>query len=170
MGWIERVETSGGLNAAKNTELIARKIAKGIGFTISTLDAIEKKLELSSEEDEPILIRVLNIASCLSSGGCGQEGNRWKVLVCKENMTNDKALETVKGFFEHVSKFQCGIIYLVRVENDALAYIIAKENNIPECLRIPVCHLIYRENDNMVFIKEASNLFKDLVVTEKWSD
>ena len=170
MGWIERVQNSGGNTAAKNTELIARKVAKGIGFSISQLPNIEKKLELKPEEDTPIHRRVLQIASVLSSGGCGEYGNRWKVLVCKENMTKDKVLEKSKEFFEHVSKFQCGIIYLVRVENDALSYVIAKENNIQEALRLPVCTLVAKENDNMVFIKEVSNLFRDLVVTEKWSD
>lgn len=170
MGWIERVQNSGGNSATKNTELIARRVAKGIGFSVTKLSLIENRLELNSEEDEPVINRVLYIASRLSSGGCGLSGNRWKVLVCKENMTKDKALEKSKEFFEHVSKFQCGIIYLVRVENDALAYVIAKENNIQEALRLPVCTLVAKENDNMVFIKEVSNLFRDLVVTEKWSD
>ena len=170
MGWIERVQNSGGNTAAKNTELIARKIAKGIGFTISQLPNIEKKLEISSEYDTPVIQRVLQIVSVLSSGGCGEYGNRWKVLVCKEIMTKDKAIEKSKEFFEHVSKYQEGIIYLVRVESDALACVIAKENNIPEALRLPVCTLVAKENDNMVFMKEVSNLFRDLVVTEKWSD
>lgn len=170
MGWIERVQSSGGKNSAKNTDFIARRVAKGIGFSVDHISAIEKKLEIPSDYDEPTIDRVLSVATRLSSGGLGLSGNRWKVVLEKEDITANKAREKAKSLACYVDKYGNGIIQLVRVDKDALAYVIVKENNVPEALRLPVCTLVEREQESMVFVKEVSNLFRDLVVTEKWSD
>lgn len=169
MGWIERLQNAGG--DSKCEDLVARRMAKGLGFSLSNVSRLEKALGLKIDYDRPLIEHMGIILSRVSAGAAAMEKEprlKWRVKVLHDEISKQTYLDNKGKWVSYTGK---NLIVMGRKAGttEGIAYVVVNEDDIPECLKLPVCTLVDREKGKMVFLKEVENLFHDLVVTEKWS-
>lgn len=169
MGWIERLQNSGG--ESKCEDLVARRIAKGLGFPVSKITKVEKAFGIKMDYDRPLIEHLGEVISIFSSGQAAMENRlrlKYRMMVLHGEISNKTYEDNKEKWLSYAGR---NLVVMGRKAGttDGIAYVVVNEDDIPECLKQPKCTLVDREKGKMVFVKEVENLFRDLVVTEKWS-
>ena len=173
MGWIERRQNAGG--DSKCEDLVARRIAKGLGFSAAnnSLPWVEKALGVKVDYDAPLIDHIALILLRVSSASAGvndfgEPRIEWRIKVLHNEISNKTYEDNKEKWLNYSGK---NLIVMGRKAgtNEGIAYVVVNEDDIPECVKLPKCTLVDRDKGKMVFLKEIENLVRDLVVTEKWS-
>lgn len=166
MGWIERL---GNPKTGKTYDMLARRVTKGLGFSLANISSVERQLGISLPEEASMVEHVEALLAYASHGLLCSDHARWALKWVGED-AGPRAYDENRQNWLRLADGRDGAIILVRKAggNDCVAFVVCHEGSLHESVRIPRCVLVDRDQGKMVFAKEASDFFHDFATVEGW--
>lgn len=166
MGWIERMQNP---RSGKSQDMLARRVAKGLGFSLNNLSQVERNLGIQLPDEASFTEHMEIVLQYASKGAMCCEGSHW-VFKWFADEVGPKTYQTNKAKWLKWVDGKAGVIILGRQsgDNDCVAYVVVPEDNVHDSLRLPVCTLLDKDQGKLVFVKEVSNFIHDFATVEGW--
>jgi len=168
MGWIERMQNPRSGNVQ---DMLARRVAKGLGFSLTRLSQVEANLGIRLPEEASFTEHMETLLRFASHGDLCSDNPKWGFRWFTSEI-GPKTIGENKGKWFEWAKGMKGVIVLGKKAgcNDCVAIVTVPEDGVHESLRLPRCTLVDRDHGYMVFVKEAADFIHDLATVERWID